>query len=75
MDPITDIDWISHWHDMVVARAAQISDAPQTDFWAQRAATYPTRTEEGDQLMTFLEPWLSAHKSLLDVGAGTGRYA
>jgi len=75
VDPITDVDWVSHWRDLVVARAAQISDAPQTDFWAQRAATYPTRAEEGDHLMTFLEPWLSPHKSLLDVGAGTGRYA
>jgi SAM-dependent methyltransferase len=73
IDPITDFDWSEHWRRLVVG-----SHAPHAggDPWAERAESYhASRGQDWETLLGVLEPWLDKRKTLIDVGAGTGRHA
>lgn len=67
---------------MVEARAAQVTrlrrSQPSADYWAARARSYRAITgvaADDDALVQTLRPWLTPRTTLLDVGAGAGRYA
>jgi SAM-dependent methyltransferase len=73
---VLDIDWAAHWRGLVEAREAQIGKSRSGDWWAPRAAQFARQMlVRDDWFVRFLEPWLRPSATLLDVGAGTGRYA
>ena len=75
MDPVLDVDWAAHWRSLVEARAAQKGDR-QEGYWDRRARTYANwRRSQPDLVLDFLTPWLGPTRTLIDVGAGTGRHA
>jgi SAM-dependent methyltransferase len=76
MDPVLDVDWSAHWRALVEAREAQIGKSHSDDWWAPRAGQFARQMRvTSDWFTEFLEPWLRPTATLLDVGAGTGRYA
>ncbi|HEY4026576.1 MAG TPA: methyltransferase domain-containing protein [Candidatus Dormibacteraeota bacterium] len=76
MDAVLDVDWVAHWRSLVEARETQIGTSHADDWWAPRAAHYARQVRVAHDWFTdFLEPWLRPAATLLDVGAGTGRYA
>ena len=76
MDAVLDVDWAAHWRTLVQAREAQIGGSHSDDWWAPRAGLFASQMRiTSDWFVEFLEPWLRPTATLLDVGAGTGRYA
>ena len=76
LDPLVDFDWRLHWKRLVEEREGFIGGPRQTDFWQKRAATYQRSVvTKADPLLDLLGGYASASKSLIDVGAGTGRHA
>src|SRR5215475_7051277 len=75
MDPVLDIDWAASWRALVEAREAQIGRSHADDWWAPRAGQFARQMRiQDDWLTAALEPWLRPAATLIDVGAGTGRY-
>jgi SAM-dependent methyltransferase len=75
-------DWLTIWRDMYDREKAQAEArdlvAPQSDCWqgqATRLAKAWQRYEQPDSLMQFLLPHLRPSDTVLDIGAGSGRYA
>lgn len=79
-DPLTF--WTKRWQELVEARRVQVesldAQGPQHDFWDRRAAQFHEMSRRLDPLhdpvLAHLRS-LAAGGTLLDVGAGTGRYA
>lgn len=72
-DPLTGFDWAAHWRRLVEAREAQFGGG-RAGFWDQVAPSFPQTIRPDDPLLPVLEPYLSPERTLIDVGAGTGRY-
>ncbi|HLH70220.1 MAG TPA: methyltransferase domain-containing protein [Candidatus Dormibacteraeota bacterium] len=72
MDPVLELDWAAHWRRLVEARwPAAHGEA----FWDRRAHRYALSMRgQADPFLQFLEPWLGPTRTLIDVGAGTGRH-
>ena len=75
---------IERWHEMLDARAKQMDAAyarlgrTSTDFWERRAKNYHRSTKEtatSDPLYLKLRQVVTRETTVLDVGAGTGRFA
>lgn len=75
---------VERWQEILQARATQMDAAyarlgrSSADFWDRRARGFHRATRasaSSDPFYTYLAPRLSAQDSLLDVGAGTGRFA
>lgn len=74
--------WAEHWRSLVEARRVQVeslnNQSPQTGYWDRRADIFRRMTDRfdaaSDPLVALLRPDLPG-RTLLDVGAGTGRYA
>ncbi len=76
MDPLLDVDWAAHWRTLVEAREAQIGRSAEDDWWGRRARRFAySMRGQPDWFLAFLEPWLRPDRTLIDVGAGTGRHA
>lgn len=76
MDAVLEVDWAAHWRGLVEARVAASGRAQEEDWWARRAANYARQLRAPrDWFVEFVEPWLRPTATLIDVGAGTGRYA
>jgi 2-polyprenyl-3-methyl-5-hydroxy-6-metoxy-1,4-benzoquinol methylase len=81
---VAGIDWVHHWERMVRAREEQsrrvgVGASGSTDFWTKRAAIF-ARFSRGvrldDPVVERVRSQLPAGDGrVLDVGAGTGRYA
>lgn len=80
------IDWVAHWKDLVEGREAQAERVRQRQgiqtgggYWDQRASGFregvQARTGETEEVLGIIEPYLTAETTVLDVGAGVGRYA
>ncbi len=74
---------IERWHEMLGARAKQMDAAyaqlgrTSADFWERRAKNYHRSTKESvtkDPLFLKLRQVVTPQTSVLDVGAGTGRF-
>jgi len=76
MDPVLDVDWAEHWRALVEAREAQIGRSDDGDWWGHRARRFALsmRTQQ-DWFIDWLKPWLEPGRTLIDVGAGTGRHS
>lgn len=71
------IDWAEHWRSLVADRAAAASSAGHVDssYWDRRAPTFARSTRARDGFLDVVTQFLAPHKTLIDVGAGTGRHA
>jgi len=71
-----EVDWIKHWGEVVEARDKQAARHSDSGYWDRRANSYARSTQARiDDFLRILEPYISPHKTLIDVGAGTGRHA
>lgn len=76
MDAVLDIDWAAHWRGLVRAREAQIGRSHEEDWWGLRARRFAfSMRGQQDWFLSWLDPWLQPDRTLIDVGAGTGRHA
>lgn len=77
------IDWVEHWRALVERRRQTIEalggQGPQTGFWDTRADRFARRVQatdpRADPLSRALLSLVQPDDTVLDVGAGTGRYA
>lgn len=74
---------VERWQELIQARAAQMDAAyarvgrSSADFWDRRARGFHRATREnavGDPFYLFLREHVRPQESVLDVGAGTGRF-
>ena len=76
LDPLLDTDWAASWKQLVEARHGQAWVFHDPKYWDARAKSFAAETSRRrDGFVELLEPWLGPHKTLIDVGAGAGRYA
>ncbi len=69
-------DWVEEWRRLVREREAASHGHGDPRYWDRRAPTFARSTSgRADAFLEVLEPYLSARKSLIDVGAGAGRHA
>jgi hypothetical protein len=71
-----DIDWEARWKQIIADRASLAAGHSDPHYWDRRAKTFARTTQaRAAELLDVLEPFLSPHKTLIDVGAGAGRHA
>jgi SAM-dependent methyltransferase len=71
-----EIDWNVRWSQVVQDRATLAAGHSDPNYWDRRASSYARSTQARvDEFLQVLEPYLSPRKTLIDVGAGTGRHA
>ncbi|GAC1505493.1 MAG: hypothetical protein NVS1B3_03820 [Candidatus Dormibacteraceae bacterium] len=70
------MDGEANWKEIVRERAAAAVTFVDPGYWDRRAASFArsTRTRT-DEFLSVIDPYLSARKTLIDAGAGTGRHA
>jgi len=82
-DPVAGIDWLALWRDMYERERAQGEAATHpnmersADHYATAAARFARnakRVPQPDAVMRWLLPQLSRGDTVLDIGAGSGRY-
>ena len=67
--------WAEHWKRLVADRASLASGHADTGYWDRRARSFARSTHtRSDEFLQVLQPYLSPRKTLIDVGAGTGRH-
>ncbi len=72
---MNEIDWIKRWGEIVEARATLAAGHADRGYWDRRASSFARSTHNrSDEFLQVLEPYLSPRKTLIDVGAGTGRH-
>jgi SAM-dependent methyltransferase len=73
---VTEVDWEARWKQIVADRATLASGHADPGYWDRRASSYARSTHSrSDEFLRILEPYLGPRKTLIDVGAGTGRHA
>jgi hypothetical protein len=71
----TETSWAAHWQQLVADRASLASGHAGAGYWDRRAASFARSTHaRADEFLQLLQPYLSPRKTLIDVGAGTGRH-
>ena len=76
MDLLLETDWAAHWAGLVETREIDAAAFADPAYWDRRARSFAANTSQRqDGFLELLEPWLEPHRTLLDVGAGAGRYA
>ena len=74
--PMVEVDWIKRWGELVEARETLAAGHADSGYWDRRAPSYARSTHRRvDELFRVLEPYLSSRKTVIDVGAGTGRHS
>ncbi len=74
---MVEVDWIKRWGELVEAReSSHAAGHSDPGYWDRRASSYARSTQSRvDDFLRVLDPYLSPRKTLIDVGAGTGRHA
>jgi SAM-dependent methyltransferase len=74
--PMDEVDWIKRWGELVERRDKEAARHSDSAYWDRRASSYARSTQARvDDFLRILQPYLSPRKTLIDVGAGTGRHA
>jgi SAM-dependent methyltransferase len=72
---VDEIDWAARWKQLVEDRATLASGHADSHYWDRRARSFARSTHaRADEFLQVLEPYLGRNKTLIDVGAGTGRH-
>jgi len=72
----THIDWAEQWRSLVAERAAGAAGHADPSYWDRRAPTFARSTQaRSDAFLDVIGDYLSPGKTLIDVGAGSGRHA
>jgi len=72
---VDEIDWAARWKELVEDRATLASGHADSHYWDRRARSFARSTHaRADEFLQVLEPYLGRNKTLIDVGAGTGRH-
>src|SRR5947209_5860427 len=73
----TESDLAERWRALHAARSAQQSRlrAREGDFWGQRAEVFARRIDTPDSTQELILSHMQPGDTVLDVGAGAGRYA
>ena len=75
-DQMKEIDWAARWKGLVEDRATLAAGHSDSHYWDRRASSFARSTHgRADEFLQVIEPYLSSRKTLIDVGAGTGRHA
>jgi SAM-dependent methyltransferase len=81
-DLLASIDWAARWRAIMAARRGQRAPGERIpaggDHWARRAdrlASYSERLPDDDPLLVRLRAAVRPDDTVIDVGAGAGRYA
>ena len=70
-----EIDWAARWKELVENRATLASGHADSHYWDRRARSFARSTHaRADEFLQVLDPYLGNNKTLIDVGAGTGRH-
>ncbi len=70
-----EIDWVERWRSVVETRETLAAGHADPGYWDRRASSFARSTHSrADEFLQVLEPYLSPAKTLIDVGAGTGRH-
>jgi SAM-dependent methyltransferase len=70
------MDWAGHWRRLVQDWSAYAGAHGDPSYWDRRAPTFARSTRYGvDDFLAVVAPYISARKTLIDVGAGAGRHA
>src|ERR1700730_13293462 len=70
------IDWAEGWRSLVAERTSAAGSPAYRSSWDRRAPTFARSTRaRADEFLDVVAPHLSQRKTLIDVGAGTGRHA
>jgi len=73
---VAGVDWVDQWRRLVIEREGAAHGHSDPRYWDHRAPTFARSTSgRADQFLAVLAPYLSARKTLIDVGAGAGRHA
>lgn len=70
-----ELDWVERWKLVVQGHGGAADPSAGASYWDKRAPGYARSTHGRLELLSVLEPYLSPRKTLIDVGAGTGRHA
>jgi SAM-dependent methyltransferase len=71
-----EIDWAARWRQIVEDRATLAASHHDPGYWDRRARSFARSTHgRADEFLQVIEPYVSPRKTLIDVGAGTGRHA
>ena len=71
-----EIDWATRWKQAVEERAAAAHGRSDPCYWDRRAPSFAKSTQaRADEFLAVIEPFISPRKTLIDVGAGSGRHA
>src|SRR3989440_9764408 len=71
-----EIDWAARWKEIVEDRASLASGHADSGYWDRGANSFARSTHtRARDLLQVRETFLSPDKTLIDVGAGTGRHA
>jgi SAM-dependent methyltransferase len=68
-------DWVEQWKSLVTERSGAAGGHGDFSYWDRRAPTFARSTRARDGFLDLVGPYLSSHKTLIDVGAGAGRHA
>ncbi|HYL09089.1 MAG TPA: methyltransferase domain-containing protein, partial [Candidatus Udaeobacter sp.] len=70
-----EIDWQARWKQIVEDRATLAAGHHDPNYWDRRARSFARSTQgRADEFLQVVEPYLGPRKTLIDVGAGTGRH-
>ena len=70
-----EVDWAARWRHIVADRQTLAHGHADAGYWDRRARSFARSTHgRSDEFLRVLEPYLSPRKTLIDVGAGTGRH-
>ena len=71
-----EVDWAERWRQIVADRATLAHGHAGSGYWDRRASSFARSPHaRSDEFLQVLDPYLSPRKTLIDVGAGTGRHA
>jgi SAM-dependent methyltransferase len=71
---VEELDWVERWKLVVAGHGEEAAPVSVPGYWDKRARGYAKTTHGRLELLTVVEPYLSPRKTLIDVGAGTGRH-